>query len=174
MRIVNNRRGTEIISIWELFVLLVVGGGIVIGVLLFYSADVDVREGELNLLYEKLALCLNENGYLNQNFLGDNFDIMKECDLNPKVISNAGDFYFEITLTETTETETDIKKIEIGNIGHLKDCQVISESEVEAKNFAVCLSRKELVKYEMNNEQKEGIIVIKTGSNQRGGKIPVV
>jgi len=174
MRKLKNRRGTELISIWELFVLLIIGGGIVIGVWLFYTANVDVIDGEVSLLYEKLALCLNENGYLNENYLNGSFDIMKECELNPKVIVKEGDFYFETYLTDIDANELSFGKFKGGNEGHGKDCVVITDSEVNAKNFAKCYTGREIVRYKIKDEMLEGYIVIKTASNQRGGKIPVV
>ncbi len=167
-----NKKGSEIFSLWEIFMLIVIGGGIVIGVWIFYSADVDVRESEVDLLYEKIALCLNENGYLDKVYF-ENINLLTHCEINEKVITETGNFYIETYLTDLSNNLIPDSKKVYGNLGHGKDCQVIYGTEIKAKDTALCNEGKEIVRYEKNNEITQGYLVIKTSSNQRGGKIPI-
>ncbi len=98
LKIIKNKKGGEkIFSIWWMLVLTIFGIGIVSGVLIFYSADTDVRGLEAKILYERISDCLINKGYLNNNLLNSDFDFYKECRLSKEIL-NSNNFYFKISV----------------------------------------------------------------------------
>ncbi len=163
----NKKAGEKLFSIWWFFVLAVVGVGIVAGVYIFYSADVDVREAEAGILYEKIADCIIEQGFLTDKFLYDkeNFDIYKGCDLNKKIIE--GDYYIKIQAFD--ESNNEFISIIKGNPSFSKDCDIIlSNDKLKAEKYPKCIRKAEGVLYYDNNEIKKAKIEILTASNQQG------
>jgi len=173
----EDKKGDEkIMSLWEIFVLMMVGVGIVVGVLVYYSASVDVRETEINLLYEKITLCLNEDGYLADDYfeLGNKneeevLNIFEKCNLNPNVIFDTSDFYFEARLYD--ENGIVGEPIVGGSTLHQTNCQILEDTGAKGKEFAKCLKIREPIKFEINGESKNGVLEIRTASNQRGSRI---
>jgi len=49
--------GEKLLSIWWLFTIAMVGAGIVFGVSMFYSAEIDVRNVEAEILSNKILDC---------------------------------------------------------------------------------------------------------------------
>ena len=94
----NKKGGEKLLSVWWFFVLVVIGGSIVIGVLIYYSADVNIKELEADILTGRIIRCVTDRGYLKQDFLQDSFDIFKECDLRKEVFGEGSDFYFKISV----------------------------------------------------------------------------
>ncbi len=152
----NKRGGEKIMSVWWFFVLVIVGVGITSGVLLFYSADVNVKQTEADILYDKIAECIFENGFLIDEFLKNDFDIFETCDLNKGII-DGGDFYFKIS----TDIRKDIVKGD-------KSFEVLQDSK--GPHLPRFGGKTENIFYYQNNEIKEAEIEILTASNQIGKK----
>ena len=70
MNLIRNKKGGEkLLSIWWFIVLTLVTAGLVLAVLIFYSAEYDVRLKEADSLHDKIYDCLvDKNDFLNQSF----------------------------------------------------------------------------------------------------------
>lgn len=115
----------------------IVAVGIAIGIYLFYSNTVDIRNQEAKILLEKLSgvIISNSLNQLNSKVLEDNFNILKEAGLNDKIINN-GDFYFKIEIFDNSDI---IKKIEQGNRGFEVECGL------NGKKFPKCAEKELLI-----------------------------
>ncbi|MEK6906748.1 MAG: hypothetical protein AABW81_03940 [Nanoarchaeota archaeon] len=167
MIIKNKRGGEKIISIWEFFVLGVVGLGIVAGVWIFYSSNADVRVTESGILYNKIVDCLIQQGYLNENIFMKDFDFFKECKLSREVL-NSKDFYFKINVVDSEGKEI-VSNISGERTNFERDCEV--SKSIKAEEYPKCTGQKESVIYYQDNKVKVGTIYILTASNQRGEKV---
>ena len=158
----NKKAGEKLLSIWWLFIIAMVGTGIVFGVSMFYSAEIDVRKMEAEILNDKISDCLFEQGVLIDNLLENDFDIFQECKLNKKVIDS--DFYFNISILN--ESQNVIKEI----------CEGVENSACTLTNNEKkgCVSKERGIVYERKNEIKKGRLKILTASNQIGEKISLV
>jgi hypothetical protein len=162
----NNKKAEKLFSIWEFFVLALVGLGIVAGVLIYYSADMDTREIESKVLYNSLSNCLISQGRLIDDFFKTDFDIFAKCGLNSEII-NSGDFYFNISIFDQGNNKI-VKEIHQGSSIFQKDCQI--SNVLDARNFPKCTKKEELVVYYFDNEKRIALVKILTASNQRGKK----
>ena len=155
----NKIGGEKLLSIWWLFIITMVGIGIVWGVSMFYSAEIDVREVEAEILMDRISDCFFEQGMLIDNLLENDFDIFQECKLNKKVIDSA--FYFKISVLD--ESQNVIKEIS----GKIKESAcTLTNSEKKG-----CVSKERGIIYEQENEIKKARLEILTASNQVGEKI---
>ena len=164
----KNKKGDEkLLSIWWFFVLMVIGGGIVIGVMIFNSNEVNTNELEADILTERIVDCLDNNGYLNENLLNEDFNIFEECGLNEKVFRTGSNFYFSILIYD--ENENEIKEIISGGDHSFdKNCKI--QGNINAPNFPRCSSKSEKVLKEGKNLK----LIVLAGSNQKGETKSVV
>tara|TARA_Y100000034_G_C6833671_1_gene376546 strand:- start:147 stop:683 length:537 start_codon:yes stop_codon:yes gene_type:complete len=172
-KILKDKRGGEkLFSIWWFFVLAIVGGAITIGVLMYYSADIDLREIEADILNKKIIGCVVDQGFLIEEIYKDNFDIYKKCKLNKDVIEE-GNFYFKIQIFDESGKIISIvnQPISRGNPSFKKDCEVAEK--VKAEHYPKCITKDEGILYHENNKIKKGVIEILTASNQKGEEIPI-
>ncbi len=168
----NKIGGEKLLSIWWFLVLGIVGLGIVGGVFIFYSAGVDIREIEANVLSEEIINCLTGQGYVNDALFENDFDIFKECNFNKEII-NSREFYFEVEILDNNGKNL-TKEIKAGKSSFKADCGVTSgeeEKKIKAEKFLKCIQKEESVIYYKNNEKKIATLYILTASNQRGKKI---
>lgn len=176
----NKTGGEKIFSIWWFATLIIIGVGIVVGVLIYYSADIDVRTVEAEILSEKIIDCFIKNSFLNQEILNTNsfpdnnsdyrqvrnsFDIFQECNLKKDLFNNGGDFYFNITLYNG-DTNFLINSFIGGNTGFERDCRISKGKSAE--NYPQCVEKQEPFFYYSNNQIKKGNMRILTASNQKG------
>ena len=157
MLLKNKKAGEKLLSIWWLFIIAMVGIGIVFGVSMFYSAEIDVRKVEAEILSDKISDCLFEQGILIDSLLESDFDIFQECKLNKKVIES--DFYINISFLD--ELQNVIKEISEG----------VLISTCNSKNIEGCVSKERGIIYERENEIKKARLKILTASNQVGEEI---
>ena len=173
----NNLKGEgRIISIWWFLVLVIVGVGIVAGVMIFFSAEADVRGLESEILYDRIYDCLVEDGFILQEIAeGNSIDVFEKCDLDKKVFElNEGVWFFRINFSNVDEEN--ILVGEFGKKGFLKDCEMqIKNSEgekVEAKSLGQCYYDEKRVLYYFYSENgvkiSEGKLKILAASNQEG------
>jgi hypothetical protein len=173
MHRLNKKAAEKLLSIWWFFVLLIVGGSIFVGVLMFYSADVDVRPLEAKILTERIYDCLLQKDLLYDiDKKLENFDIYAECQLNKKIFNPGTKFYFKVSLYD--ENSNLIKEIAGGDNSFETDCKII-DSGVRAKKYPRCFYvKKELYSYN-DGSYVTRKLEITGGSNQyETGKISVV
>ena len=95
MNFTKRKSGTsKIMSVYWFAILVIVAGTIVYMVLIFYGSPYDVREIEANILINKVADCLSENGKLNTQINQDNF--LEKCNLNFDTPDQEGQYYLEV------------------------------------------------------------------------------
>lgn len=160
-----NKLGEKLLSVWWFFVLGVIGGGIVIGVLIYSSADVSVKEVEADILYERIIDCIVDNGYLNEIVLKNDFDIFETCNLNKSVFGRGSNFYFNISGNMEEENIINISE----GASFENECQISIDEETKAKHFPQCSKHKINVLHEGKNIE----LIILTASNQNGRKITI-
>ncbi len=156
----NKRAGEELLSIWWFFILAVIAGGITLGVIIYYSSDVNSNESEANILLNRIINCVSEGGSLKAEIFNDAFDIYKECNLDKKMFVRESDFYFNLSVIKN---EVVLKSIVGGDFSFEADCRAVKKAVAE--KYPKCA--------EIRMSFGENIINIFTGSNQKGGKIPV-
>lgn len=163
----NKKADSKLLSIWWFFVLAFVAGTIVIGVLIFYSADAEVREIEADVLASKIALCLVSQGNLNQNFLKNDFDVFSECNLDKKSLDSRN-YYGKISLYNLSGSL--LANISFGSMTFEEDCKIqarlASIWEDRAKHFPRCSGKSIYVL----NKNEGAVLEIIAGSNNIGSK----
>lgn len=170
-RFVINKKGAEkIFSIWWLLVLAIIGVGIIGGVLIYYSADVDVREIEAKILYEKILECVSEQNFLKSEVFDENYDIFESCYLRKSLFEEENDFYFKIDIFQNSQIK---KSFSGGGSGFEKDCGIVRENEkgekIKGKHFPICLDKEEILFFINEKGEIEQLsLEILTASNQIG------
>lgn len=170
-----NKRGREYLSIWWIVSFVLATGAIVIAVSTYYSAELDVRQFEADILADSILDCLVENGFLLEETLDEEFDIFERCNINKEVFEGESNFYFNISII-IEEGESLREDIIAGDRSFETECAILQREEgeeVEARYFPVCLRRSTEALYFDNGERKIINIEILAASDQRGGKVPV-
>jgi hypothetical protein len=138
-----NKIGEEhLLSIWWFLCLGFVAAGIVIGTLIFYTADFDARSLEAEILANKVLSCAISAGKLKENFFTR--AIFKECHLDKKVIGES--FYFKIEVLNTAGNS--IGKIDEGDHSFESDCKISASNKINAKNYPLCYEQESGIVYE--------------------------
>ncbi|MEM4325741.1 MAG: hypothetical protein QXU40_00360 [Candidatus Pacearchaeota archaeon] len=161
---INTIASEKLFSLWWFLILGVVGVAIVGGVFIFYSGDIDIRETESLVLYNKLMDCITDNGYLNRNLIEENFDILKECNLN-RVVLSSGIFYLRVKIYDG-ENRSLLKEIREGTFSFDKDCSIAVNKKIRTEKFPKCVEKEEKALYYDGKKKKEVKINILTASNQ--------
>lgn len=160
-RRMDKKGGEKLLSLWWFFMLALIGGFIVLGVVLYYSADTNTNPLEAQILVNKLAECLMRNGKLIDNF--NEINITKECRLDGKMFGVGSSLYFNVSINGL-----DIKKEFIEGIGSFeKDCDI--GKKISGRYFPSCVKQTFFTTY----NDRDVIINILGGSNQIGYKIPL-
>jgi hypothetical protein len=161
-KIIKNKKADERwISPMLFLVWIIIGGGIVLGVIIFYSASIDVRESEAEILATRLSDCLIENWNLT-DILSNNFDIFSKCSLTEEIIQNQELYFIDITIFDKAD---EIAKIQKGvlSFGTLCDLQ----EKKESSNLPKCYEKEVFIR----DNNKDYLIKIRTASNQLGKKL---
>lgn len=172
----KNKKGVEVLSFFWFAVLVGVGTGISVGVLFFYSADVDVRKTEANYLYFKISDCLVQNGLLLDEVLDENFNIFEKCSLDSYTFSGEN-FYFYIQFFN--ESDLKLRNSLTSESGKIrKECEIVlNDEKIEAKYYPKCFDNKGgkiNFFYFEKGEIKKGYMKILTASNNNGIKLAMV
>jgi len=165
----DKKAGEKLLSAWWFVIIVIVGGGVAVSVIMYYSADIEVREAEAGILYEKIADCVIQQGFLVEEIFEKDFDIFKKCGLSKKVFEDT-DFSFKIRVLDDSGKllREDIIK---GDISFEKDCEI--KEKIKAEHYLKCINNSKKVSY-YDNEIKKGVLEVLTASNQIGRKIPVL
>lgn len=141
-----NRRGADkLISIYWFIILVLVAGGVVMMVNVFYSSPYDIRGTEANILSTRVANCIYFGGKMNKDLIGvngvfkqefkDNF--LSHCNLNfnPDTIFTQNQYYVQVDFYPFQEIEPK-KSFELseGNKNWISDCNV----KVSKPKLPVC------------------------------------
>jgi len=166
MHRINKAAAEKLLSIWWFFVIALIGVGIVAGVLIFYSADIDARAIEADILSNRILFCIANHGFLNEQIISSY--IYNSCGLKKSFFENNGFLYFRIEVKDGNNVlfdfSSDLKNFE-------NDCK-ISKGMEEAKYYPRCAEKVEKVNYFDGSigAIKQVEIRVLAGSNQFGGR----
>lgn len=161
----NKRAGERYLTPWMFIVWALIGIGIIMGVMVFYSAQTDVRPEEAEILAKRLIDCVLDDGYLKEEFLQnlqEDYDVFKDCSLDEEILLG-GDFYFDISVFKNNEL---LREVSEGKKDFEMQCKL--KEKAEAEHFAECFEEKIPV-FDKNGNKLS--IEIFTGSNQLGRKL---
>lgn len=147
----------NLLTIWWIFVLGVVAGGIVIATLIYYSADININEMHANVLASRISECLLNGEEISVDL--ENFDLFDECKIDKKVFQE-GDFFVNIMISGNNVLFDET----YGNNELEKDCDIVKS--IETKSQLKCVKQKRVVSY----LEKDVILEIVAGSRQEGVK----
>tara|TARA_Y100000310_G_scaffold329989_1_gene400843 strand:+ start:415 stop:927 length:513 start_codon:yes stop_codon:yes gene_type:complete len=165
-----NKRGAEkIFSIWWFFVVVVVAVAVIVGVNVYFWAEVDVREVEADVLADKVLDCLIEQDELRDDFLEAEFDLLEDCGFSEGIVGSGGIYYLEVSVLDETGGVRG-ESVEYGVSSYKEDCEIqLGDKEkgikgVTGKNLVQCVRKEGFV--------ENGKIVVLAGSNQIGRRVP--
>jgi len=161
----DRKGGEKLLSLWWFFILGVIGGFIVLGVVIYYSAETNVNSIEASILVDKLIGCLIQQGNLNSNVFNSDFDLFNECSLDKKMFGMGSFLYFNISIYDSENKL--VRELVNGSGIFESDCKV--GRRVSGKYFPSCISENHLV----NLGNKGYKLNILGGVNQLGRKISV-
>lgn len=150
----------NLLSVWWIFVLAVIAGGVVIGVSIYYSADVNINLIHSDILANRVGDCLIQNGKILYDM--EKFYLFKECKINKKLFEN-GDFFLKILIYD----DSVIYDKNYGNSAYEKDCQIFEK--ISSKSALRCINRKEIAEYSGKNVS----VKIISGINQDGERVSI-
>jgi len=171
----NKKGGEKFLSIWWFLVLVIVGIGTVGAVLMYYSANIDVRSDEAKIVSDKLSDCIINNGFLSPAVLEDKFSVLDYCNLSLYIFSEQQkQFYFKIQLSDEAgkPLRNDILQ---GYTDIQRQCDwqkpTSTGGAITAEYYAKCIDSSVEFLYYKDEELKTGKCEILVGSNQNGQKI---
>ncbi|MEJ2267630.1 MAG: hypothetical protein P8X70_00965 [Nanoarchaeota archaeon] len=172
VRMRMNKKGVDLVSVWWLIIIVGVALVIAASLTIFHSAEIDIREVEAEILYDKIAECILENGFLVDDILRENFDIFKSCEIAESLFEEGSDYYFNVRIFN--EADVLMKEIRKGDYSIEKDCEVVEEIDgksIKARNYPRCYDNEEFVFYLDSGNIRELKVKILTSSNQKGKKV---
>jgi len=171
-----NKKGAEkLLSMYWFIILILVAGGIFAMIYTFYHHPYDVREIEANILSNKIADCISQQGRINPSLLnGGNFNeefrenFLKECGIVFEAEEKWKDeeqYYIGIDFYGIDDIENSLFNIFEGNLNWRSSCK----SQEEFEKLSVCVNNKFYSVDEENNQYLIKIlsIVRKTEKNVR-------
>lgn len=159
----KSKKGT-LLSIWWFFVLAIVGAGIVIGALIFYGANTDVRKLEADILSDRVLNCVTNQGVVNPEFISGKLDIFSKCGLFKELIMDKGVYMIKV---ESIDDSGKIKEIYIFGPDIEKDC-AIKESILSAYKYPYCSTK--VLEFSESNGKLSKLKII-TGSSYIKGNL---
>ena len=123
-----DKRGEEesIFSIWWILIMLVVGGGIVMITMSFYSAYSDINPIESEIMAQRVGICIS-NGV--DGFFEKENSLLDSCGLAVNSFEN-GDLMLKVYID-------DVESYAYGNLDFEIQCE-LRKGLRSAKNFAEC------------------------------------
>ena len=155
----RDKKGEQLLSIWWFAVLVIVAGGIVFGVLIFYSSHVDIRALESKVLVDRITNCIDNKALENEEFLKGkegNFDVLGNCKINKELFGKGSNYFIKISTS-------DKELYKFGNPSFEEQCQ-IKEGALRAKHFPECYER--TISFSNQNDNLK--INVLAGSNNQG------
>jgi hypothetical protein len=165
MKKMNKFGGDKLLTIWWFIVLGIIGGGIGVGIMVYFSATVNTNGVEAGILGERIMSCIIENGHLKENIFNQDYDIFKECSLDKRLFGRGSYLYFNVSISGNG---VNLANFTAGDYSFEKDCSISSSSKISATNFAKCYEKTETV---LNGLGEVIKIHVLAGSNQQGGRI---
>ena len=141
--------GNALMIFWFIFLLILVGGGIVIGIGMFFGSEYDFRQVDADLLNIKINSCLQENplDFSKTNSEIEN-EIFEKCKINEK-LSEHGLF---ILIKNKTQEQI----LKIGS-GDNTQCALADRNEnfPRCENSTIILAKEKYFIFTGSNQKKE-------------------
>lgn len=155
----RNRNGDTLFSLYWFAILMIVAGGIVGMVFVFYGDSYDIREIEANLLLDKLASCVSYGGKISGNLILNgqiqSTDVLENCHLNL-----SEEYFYEITFYKVKDIANPFLdyflKTQGGNLNLGASCEIREE---DFSKLPTCVQRSF---YSLDNADNQYIIEILT------------
>lgn len=168
---IGKKAGEKYLSIWWFFVLIVIAGGLVAGVLI-NSKDTSIKEIEADILATRLADCIVKNGWLDSGILEKTFDVFEKCYLSKEAIES-GKYYLALEAYEFGKCEINKDKLECkdGLTSGFYSFGASSfeiQCKINGKTYPKCSEKYIYVLDEENGRQRKLILRVIAGSNQEG------
>ncbi|MBS3073008.1 hypothetical protein J4477_04200 [Candidatus Pacearchaeota archaeon] len=163
-RLLIDKRGEKLFSIWWFIIIIIVGLGIITGVNLFYSFNLDVRSLESDILANKVIKCVADSGGINVDILNEDFDLYSKCEISQSVLEN-NKYFVKISVMDFFSGNVLIEH-KYGNNVFERDCEI--KSKLIAQNYPEC---SEKTVYVIDSDGNKYLINVLTASNYKGGKI---
>jgi len=166
MKFFTNKKADEkYLSFWMFLIWAIIGVSIVLGVLMFYSVQGDVRQIEAQSLVNRLSSCLSF-GFNYEEITKSDFNIYLECGLNKYVFDKQNFYYFNINITDGSITSQSEKIISGGNNWKTEcDYQLLKKETEKESKFPQC-AKKDSIVFDSKTNKKYVISVI-AASNQK-------
>ena len=134
-----NKKGEKLLTIWRIFMILVIGSSVALSVWVVYYANVDVDSENAKILADRLIDCF-------ESYEGD-INVYVYCGLDEKAFEK-GDLFFKVIVGSQVYKE--------GNYAFENDCLISLKNQAE--NYPKCvLVKKEDIEVLVGVKQK-GII----------------
>lgn len=152
----------KLMSVWWLFVILLLVVAVAFATSLYFGAEVDAREVECLTLQEKIFGCITERGFLIPEFFEEDFDVYSKCGLN-KGVFEEGLFYSNISFTGSKISN----EIILGDKTEFAvSCSLLFDGS--KINYLFCSEKRERIFYNLG-EIKEGNVNVLVASKNKGG-----
>jgi len=155
----GKKAGERYLTPWLFLVWVIIGVGIAAGIIIFYSAQADVRKEEADILAVRIIDCLVDNGYFVENF--NSFDIFENCNLDEKVIENGELYFIDIRVYNSNDEEIEELRQKKGVLSWENLCEMQKE-----KTYAKFPQCSEEAAYALNKTGSQLKIKIVAASNQ--------
>jgi hypothetical protein len=158
-RMIKSKKASEIIFLWMLVVLLIVGVFVSLIISTFNSAKIDVREEEARFLAYKISNCLVNDGKLIPELSDKSLDLFKQCKIDKKIAGN-GNYYIHVT-NELDSTEV----LNVGVADYKLRCQLAET--IKEGDFPKCFT----LETPFKSGIREGKLNIFVASNNLGSSL---
>jgi len=153
-----NNRGDKLISVYWFAILILVAGGIIAMVLIFYGAQYDVREIEGEIMNNKISDCISYKGLINENVFEKNYqdNLLKNCHVTFNVEESWTDiqYYFDVKIFGIENIDETVAEFSEGNKNLISSCEIANENY---EKLAKCSNGKF---YAIGEENKQYLIQI--------------
>ena len=131
----SKKADSKLLSLWWFIILAIIGTAVVIATLVFFSAKIDVRLSEDDILDSRILSCVAEKGIISEDFLSRKLSVLDSCGLKKEILENTK-YFIKIQVYD----EQDVLKKEniYGNNAFDKDC-IIGSKVMIASYFPRCL-----------------------------------
>lgn len=124
-----NNKGEKLISVYWFVILILVAGGIVAMVYIFYGAQYDIREIEGTIMNNKIADCISYKGKINNNIFEKDYqnNFLDNCHLTFDTEKDWEElqYYFDVDVFNLDETL--VTSFNEGNKNLITSCEIKNE-----------------------------------------------
>jgi hypothetical protein len=168
--IIKEKRGADkYLSFYWFFILMLIALGVFIMAYNYYGSPYDVRKVEADLLANKMANCISNQGKINLAFFVDKNlnsamqdNILEECKLNLAVENSYADnslpqYFFEVEFYKIDNLSKSALTLSGGNLNFKADCLINPEDNKKYSKLAKCTERRF---YAVDNSSNQYLIKI--------------